>query len=116
MKRRGVRAALWVWLVGTPFTAAFAQELPAVSSLQSKAIELYRAKRYAEAAPLYRQLSSQTPDNPDILQDLLWTLWYADLFEESAATASRLTRLHPDDAQVWAVLGRSHYALGHREE
>src|SRR5690348_13867358 len=84
---------------------------PPAPSLQSQAIALFRAKRYAEAVPLYRRLASETPDNPDILQDLMWTLWYAQHYDEARTVASHLTQLRPNDAQVWALLGRAEHLL-----
>src|SRR5712691_4573930 len=72
-----------------------AQESADVSSLQAEAIRLYRSKSYGSAIPLYRQLAQRMPDNPDILEDLAWTLWYAEHYGEAAAVASRLTILRP---------------------
>jgi tetratricopeptide (TPR) repeat protein len=86
------------------------------STLHTQAITLYREKRYLEAVPLFRKLAEQTPDDVNVLLDLLWTLWYAGDHAETAKLATRLSRKLPDDAHVWGLLGRSLFALERREE
>jgi tetratricopeptide (TPR) repeat protein/peptidoglycan/xylan/chitin deacetylase (PgdA/CDA1 family) len=117
MKRRcQVLLAMALAIVSCPDLSAQENPVASVPSLQSEAIALYRAKRYTEAVPLYRRLASETPDNPDVLQDLMWTLWFAEHYEETRTAAIHLTQLRPNDAQAWALLGRAEHLLGHRAE
>src|ERR1044072_988739 len=83
-----------------PLLSLASQEPVSISPMHTQAIALYRAKRYAEAAPLYRQLAIQMPNNPDILQDLLWTLWYAEKYDEVTWVAAQITSLNTDDSAV----------------
>lgn len=106
MKRLGV-VVLTGAILAHNTIFSFAQE--PLSAMHAQAISLYRSKDYRHAIPLYRQLAREMPDNADVLEDLFWTLWYAEHYEEAARIGSRLVQFKPAEPSIWAALGRCYY-------
>jgi tetratricopeptide (TPR) repeat protein len=88
----------------TPATAA----APSISDDGKRAMELYEAKKYDEAAKILQAALAKSPQDPDLLFDLAIVLREKGDLDGAQDALQKELSLRPDDAEGHFVLGRIH--------
>ena len=94
--------------------AAAAPAAAAVSEEGRRAMELYDAKKYDEAAKVLRSALAKAPQDPDLLFDLAIVLREKGDLDGAQDALQKELALRPDDAEGHWVLGRVHETQRHR--
>jgi tetratricopeptide (TPR) repeat protein len=73
-------------------------------------------ERDAEAISNYREMLARWPDDRDVLNDLLFLLYYLWYYDETVETAAQALELYPDDAMFGLFYGHSLAFIGRTGE
>lgn len=71
-----------------------------------------RARRFAEAIPIYREMVKALPDNPGLIMNLGLSLHFTGHFRESIPQFEKVLTLDPKQEAAWFFLGTSYFQLG----
>jgi predicted Zn-dependent protease len=89
---------------------------PAQSSEFDRARQLLTSGRAAEAAAIYRSLSQEDPESPDLLLNLSIAEYKAERFRQAAESAAAALKLSPNLIAASLFLGASRLELGEFSE
>jgi len=96
-----------------PVLAAETEKMP--EDPRDQAAYLMRAGKTDEALSIYRLLAAQDPNNLDRKKELVWALWHAERYGDTAELALKLTQLLPQDIEMLNLLARARTMLGQKQ-
>jgi Flp pilus assembly protein TadD len=86
------------------------------TDIYRKAEEFFANKQYSQAADLYEQLLTISPDDAEIQNNLGLTLFYAGRADEALRTLNEGVTANPDHQRIWLTLGYVNSQLGNTDE
>lgn len=87
-----------------------------LTRVHQRAVALYQSGDYKTAVPLYRRLAAAHDPNSAYLKDYLVVSWLGEQYRDAAEVGARLTKIRPDDVEIWFIYARSLLATGRKEE
>jgi Flp pilus assembly protein TadD len=86
------------------------------TDIYRKAEEFFANKQYSQAADLYEQLLTISPNDAEIQNNLGLTLFYAGHADEALRTLNEGVTANPDHQRIWLTLGYVNSQLGNTDE
>jgi tetratricopeptide (TPR) repeat protein len=86
------------------------------TEIYRRAEEFFVARQYAQAAQLYEQLLTFSPNDAEIYNNLGLTLFYLGRPDEALARLDEGVAKDPDHQRIWLTLGYVNSQLGNIEE
>ena len=80
-----------------------------------KANEFFASRQYPQAAELYEQLLTLSPDDAEIYNNLGLTLFYIGRADEALRTLDEGVAADPEHQRIWLTLGYVNGQLGNTE-
>ena len=84
--------------------------------IYSRAEEFFANRQYPQAAELYEQLLTVSPDDAEIHNNLGLTLFYMGRAEDALQTLNEGEAANPEHQRIWLTLGYVNSQLGNMNE
>jgi predicted Zn-dependent protease len=86
------------------------------TEIYRKAEEFFANRQYPQAAELYEQLLTISPNDAEIQNNLGLTLFYAGRADEALRTLNEGVAANPEHQRIWLTLGYVNSELGNTDE
>ncbi len=86
------------------------------AAIYRKAEELFANRQYSQAAELYAQLLTISPNDAEIHNNLGLTLFYSGRADEALRTLNEGVAANPEHQRIWLTLGYVNSQLGNSDE
>ncbi len=86
------------------------------AEIYRRAEEFFANRQYPQAAALYEQLLTISPDDAEIHNNLGLTLFYIGRADEALSTLNEGVAANPEHQRIWLTLGYVNSQLGNMDE